>query len=90
MKAKKIRRLDPPNCGCTDCICPNGNGDYYSQPVDTVDTKVVARMLNGKIMNATAYPYSAYLVVRDGDGKLRGIIMPWKADDFWDRVGYLA
>ena len=41
----KVRAIDPPGCGCTECII----GEYV--PLDRATPKQVARMLRGKIAN---------------------------------------
>ena len=81
----KLHRLDPPDCGCTDCILRD-----WSIPVDTADDDQVLAMLAGDLMNATAYPADAYLVIRDGAGAYQAIIMPWKRDAFDDALRSLA
>jgi len=46
---RQIKRLDPPGCGCTDCI----TSPPYSRPIDTVSDDLVISMLMGDVLNAT-------------------------------------
>jgi hypothetical protein len=73
----KLHRLDPPNCGCTDCILRD-----WSIPVDTADNDQIMLMLAGKLDNATCYHLSDFLVIKNGDGDVLAVIMPWQRDAF--------
>jgi len=42
-----IKRVDPPNCGCTDCATG------YSKPVNRCSEKELCSMIIGTINNAT-------------------------------------
>jgi len=44
---EKLQRLDPPDCGCTDCITG------YSKPVDETSQKELKKLHKGKLQNAT-------------------------------------
>lgn len=43
----KLRRLDPPGCGCTDCMTG------YSKPVDTGADTELWRLMTGRLQNAS-------------------------------------
>lgn len=47
-KSTKITRIDPPGCGCTGCI----TGE--STPLDMATPRQIARLLRGKVANATS------------------------------------
>ena len=47
MKLRQLRRIDPENCGCTDCHIG------YSRPVDAATGAELYAMLNGELVNAT-------------------------------------
>jgi hypothetical protein len=48
-----IKRIDPINCGCTDCITRS-----FSVPLNDAKVKHIRRLLAGKLMNATSYDLS--------------------------------
>lgn len=44
-----IARLDPPGCGCTDCLTG------HSRPIDVASNEELAACARGQIENATGY-----------------------------------
>jgi hypothetical protein len=51
------RRVDPPRCGCTDCITG------YSIPLNLATWQVVKAMINGEIQDATSFEWDIRIVV---------------------------
>ena len=43
----KLNRIDPPDCGCTDCLTG------YSEPANEVSQKELKKLFKGKLRNAT-------------------------------------
>lgn len=86
MRDGKIHRIDPPDCGCTDCILRD-----WSIPIDTADTNQVLAMLRGDLDNATGYDAVDYAIARTGDGSnVLAIVMPWQRDAFDDAMRTVA
>lgn len=55
-RARVPRRIDPYNCGCTDCILS------YSVPLDEAHDSEIIAMLDGHIENATGYEPEEFIV----------------------------
>ena len=85
MRDGKIHRIDPPNCGCTDCILRD-----WSIPVDTADNDQLLALLAGDLNNATCYYLSDFLTIKDGDGTVLAVILPWQRDAFDDAMRTVA
>ena len=44
----KLQRIDPPDCGCTDCLVG------YSAPLDApIDPVVAEALIDGRLINAS-------------------------------------
>lgn len=54
-------RVDPPGCGCTDCIIGE-----WSKPLDQITYQQLVRLIHGNIENATGRDAAALEEMRGG------------------------
>lgn len=69
-------RVDPPNCGCTDCLTG------YSVPLNLATWQTIKAMINGDVQDATSTELEVTVVVtpaRDW-GTRAGLSWEWKYD----------
>lgn len=70
--SRKPKRIDPPDCGCTDCLTG------YSAPLSSAED-VVFLLLSGRAGDATSGGFHRWLVGQLGE---RGA--DWLHDEFVD------
>lgn len=73
-------QVDPPGCGCTECI----TGEYV--PLDLATLTQVADMIQGGLGNGTPWGRDQWLLVTTGTGKVIRIVHPLKNDELLDAL----
>lgn len=61
MASTKPQRVDPPSCGCTDCITG------YSVPLDLATWETVKALVHGDVQDATSTELDVMVVVTPAD-----------------------
>lgn len=62
-----IQRLDPPTCGCTDCLTG------YSRPLDQASAVLIRRMIKGRVQDATGLTFTVTTERAFGNGVLSDV-----------------
>lgn len=57
----ELKRIDPKNCGCTDCITG------YSQPIDFCSQDELKQLFIGELINASGYDLDVTVNYEDDD-----------------------
>jgi hypothetical protein len=71
------QRVDPPGCGCTDCLTG------YSVPLNLATWQTVKAMVGGDVQDATSTELDVMVVVTPANerGWKDGQVWKWKAPD---------